>query len=224
MPRGEYIQKPSYGLVGFSRITGTGTPLFGSELRHHTMIALRVHTARVERKLSRDFIYEDKPVVEVWLSEMQFAELLTTMNIGSGVPGTITFRDGVGHIEHEAEGPKRAQFDSEVAADCKRIANRLAKLEQAVANPKIPAGVRKELEELARATRQDIESNLPFVQKQFREAMNRTETEAKAAVEGFMVHVITRAGLEALGAKGLLPEMGERGGETPLLEGETNIG
>jgi ElaB/YqjD/DUF883 family membrane-anchored ribosome-binding protein len=45
---------------------------------------------------------------------------------------------------------------------------------------------------------QNINSNMPFVQSQFNEAMDKTVTEAKAEVEGFVEGKIRALGIDAL--------------------------
>jgi len=87
----------SFGLVGFSRVQGS-THLFGSHLeRHHHFIVLRVHRAQVvHSSLGYDRHRTDGrvPIVEVEMSAAQFAEAITTMNVGEGVPCTIRSVEG----------------------------------------------------------------------------------------------------------------------------------
>ena len=90
---------PSFGMVGFSRISCGNQRLFGSSIEHDTMIALRVHTAYRTESFGYEHVYADEDIVEVMLSPAQFSELLTTMNIGDGVPCTIRFDKENGHIK-----------------------------------------------------------------------------------------------------------------------------
>ena len=87
---------PAYGLVQFSRQHGGSKKLFGSQIRSDTTIALRIFEGEVQHELSYDRYShaKNRPIIEVVLSAAQFAELLTTMNMGSGVPCTIEYRDG----------------------------------------------------------------------------------------------------------------------------------
>ena len=88
---------PSYGTVGLSRITSSGgNKLFGSHLEHHhdTML-LRIHSAALMHDLGCDWVHADmNPLIEVELSPAQFASMLTTTNVGNGVPCTIRRLDG----------------------------------------------------------------------------------------------------------------------------------
>jgi len=46
--------------------------------------------------------------------------------------------------------------------------------------------------------RQEIESNVPFIQQSFNEQMDKTVLEAKGEVEGFVMHKVISTGLEGL--------------------------
>jgi len=46
-------------------------------------------------------------------------------------------------------------------------------------------------------------ANMPFVQTQFNEAMDKTVTEAKAEVEAFVSHKVTSLGLASLKELGM---------------------
>ena len=86
----------SYGMVQFSRITGRSGRLFGSSLPDQgSFIRLRVVRADRRHHLGRDWYHgESKVLFEADLSNVQFAELITTMNHGQGAPCTLRFCDG----------------------------------------------------------------------------------------------------------------------------------
>lgn len=80
---------PSYGTLLFSRRTGAKEALFGSSIQHRDTICMTLHHASIERGLNRDWIHGDKVIAEVEMSYSQFAEAITSMNIGTGVPVTV---------------------------------------------------------------------------------------------------------------------------------------
>src|SRR5208337_4240325 len=102
MKREDY-HDPSYAMVSFSRISagGEGLSLFGSSIKHHSAITLSIKQARLSRDtdLSHDWYFAENrfPLIEVTLSPNQFAELLTSMNVGDGVPATLTLYNGQGY-------------------------------------------------------------------------------------------------------------------------------
>lgn len=103
---GTHDQKhPAYGMVSFSRVThsggahGANNRLFGSSIDdHHTSIMLEIKEASVRHDLSRDWFFPDNTLIKVELSQVQFAELLTTMNAGSGIPCTIRWLRDKGYL------------------------------------------------------------------------------------------------------------------------------
>ena len=74
---------PSYGTLLFSRSTGAKEALFGSSIQHRDTICMTLHHASIERGLNRDWIHGDKVIAEVEMSYSQFAEAITSMNIGT---------------------------------------------------------------------------------------------------------------------------------------------
>lgn len=86
----------SWGLLQISRISGSGSQsLFGSSIKHSNTIALRIYKAKKHRSLSRDwYINEGCPYIKIEMSPAQWAEAITSLNIGCGVPCTITQKDG----------------------------------------------------------------------------------------------------------------------------------
>ena len=88
---------PAYGMVGFYRVSGNPGRLFGSSLKNHeSYIALRIGTGERIHSNGWDRYYGSLrgEHVEVMLSSAQFAELLTSMNVGNGVPCTIAYLGG----------------------------------------------------------------------------------------------------------------------------------
>jgi hypothetical protein len=82
---------PSFGMVSFSRCYGTNRRLFQSHVKNMTTVRLRIKQASVKHSLHQDHTYGEESLIEVELSPAQFAELLTSMNVGDGVPCTINY-------------------------------------------------------------------------------------------------------------------------------------
>lgn len=195
---------PSYVMVGFSRISGHPGPMFGSSIEnHHTFIRLHVARASVQHDLGRDWYHsEHRPIIEVDLSASAFAELLTTMNVASGVPGTMRSFDG-----KRVEEPKWIKLESKKVRDAFRddmeqIAEKAKKLqhdvEQLLAKKNLTQADRNLVSEAMRMIVQQIGSDAPFMLKQFEEAAEKVVAAAKAEVDSFMTHAITAAGMKAL--------------------------
>jgi len=199
----------SYGLVGISRRTGNPGPLFGSSIRHHNYIALTIKRAEKNRDLHRNWYFGREELIEIEMSNTQFAELITTMNVGDGVPCTIR-HIGRQRMEDPPGVEQRQIFEDEFKDDIqkvgKKIESAIQKAEE-IYNRKgnINKSDRNQVVSLLRSIAQDINSNMPFVHSQFNEAMDKTVAEAKGEIEAFVTNKITSLGIAAL--KNQLPEI-----------------
>jgi len=192
----------SYGLVGVSRRTGDPGSLFGSSIKHHNYVALTIRRAELNRDLHRNWYYGHEALIEVEMSNTQFAEMITSMNLGDGVPCTIR------HIGYETmERPPGVQqrqiFEDEFKADMQKVGNKISsavKKAESLLDTKgsIKKADKQEIISLLTSISQDINSNMPFVETQFNKAMDKTVSEAKGEVEAFVTNKITSLGIEAL--------------------------
>ena len=100
---------PSYGMLGFSRRQGSKTNLFGSSIQHQNTISMTLRQGEMHRGLNTDWFFGGDVIVEVEMSQAQFAEAITSMNMGSGVPVTIRYQENKGYIERpDFKGKKTA--------------------------------------------------------------------------------------------------------------------
>ena len=91
---GDTYHHPSFGMLSFSRAHGGHSNLFGSSIQHRDTIHMVLKEGTVSRDLNEDWYLGGPEIVEVEMSQSQFAELITSMNMGSGVPCTIKFIKG----------------------------------------------------------------------------------------------------------------------------------
>ncbi len=194
----------SYGMVGFSRITGNPGRLFGSALgSQHTFIKLRITKATRRHALGRDWYHgEAHPVLELDLSAAQFAELLTSMNVGSGIPCTLRYADGKvlappPNEKLEAE-QVRHDFKGKTEQVAKRMDDTVKKITEILAKKNIGQKDREEIQSLLGLVVQEVRSNLPFWLRSFNEATEKMTVAAKAEVDSFMTHAVLLAGIKAL--------------------------
>jgi len=192
----------SWGMVGVSRSQGTPRPLFGTSIKHGTTITLTIHECEDHRGLNRDWFHAKKRLIEIELSASQFAELITTMNVGDGVPCTIR-RTEKGAIQYAEGENKIDQHSQEFAASMEDMTNKFAKVVSEATEilenkPAISKTDRKNILEGLRMLLQNVKSNIPFFKRQFDEQMDKTIVEAKAEVESFVMNAVTKTGLQAI--------------------------
>lgn len=188
---GTKTSHPSYGTLAFSRRTGgSSTPLFGSSIEHRYTIAMVLYHADITRGLHYDSIYGNKKIAEVEMSYSQFAEAITSMNMGTGVPVTIRWTEMDGRIPECDFVNKREQFADEFKEKRK---------ETTMASKQIIKDVTKlfnQKKTLTKADKQEILSklselsmeigcNMDFIVDQFNEQMDKTIMEAKGEIESF---------------------------------------
>lgn len=199
----EIIEKhESYGVLGFYRTSSTTSNLFGSSIKHQNTIRMRLKTASKRRRLNDTRYYGDKDIVEVEMSYNQFAEIITSMNVGDGVPVTIKRLNGQ-RMEECPDENIREVFEKEFAQKMKELGSRMNKLveeSEKILSDKNP--LKKNDKELIlselRMLKQELSSNVPFVASQFNEQMDKTVAEAKGEVEAFVMNKVHSLGIEGL--------------------------
>ncbi|MGX1266694.1 hypothetical protein RKD55_004638 [Rossellomorea marisflavi] len=203
----------SYGMLRIGRVTGHDKSLFGSSIQHHNTIWLTINPGVVERSLHHDHYYANRQsFIEVEMSQSQFAEAITSMNVGSGVPVTIRRVNGES-IDDPPFTSKRLQFEQEFKQRMERLESRLSNMtedaEDALTNKKsLTKNDRKAILNDLTALKREVSLSLPFIAKSFNEQMDKTAQEAKAEVEAFTINKLNQLGMEKVGelqGQGQLP-------------------
>lgn len=197
---------PAYGMLSWSRVqAGAGVELFQSPMRNRELICLRVKRANVERNLNRDWVHGEESIVEVWLSEAQFAEFITTPNRGDGVPCTLRHVKGEGTLPLPEFTPTMEIFTEEFKddiSDLTALVDRMATEVTAVLdNPRSKKADRVKAAGLLEKLLQEVTSNLPFVHKSFNKAMGKSVQAAKSEVEAFIQSRIHEHGLQSIASE-----------------------
>lgn len=201
-----YKTHPAWGMIQFSRGTFSGIKrLFGSSLeRHGTTITLRIWQAQRKHDLGEDWLMAAHgPILaEVEMSAAQFAGLLTTMNIGHGVPCTIHRIDGRA-VEEMPEDKRevervRESFEENLRTLALKLTELLKQAGATLERKDLKAADRKDLRDRIRSIVQDIESGMPFMLQQFERATDKITTAAKAEVDAFITQTATTLGLDRL--------------------------
>lgn len=200
----ETYKHPAFGMIGFRRITGGDNVLFGSSIKHNDRIQLTIKHGEQDRALHKDWYYGRKKIVEVEMSYSQFAECISAMNVGDGVPCTIRFTEKDGHIPAiEENNSKREQFRNEfsdtIAKAMEQIQNQINQIQESI-NTKKTLGIkdRKEIVSQLQHVKHNIGSNLDFCVSQFDEQMDKSTMEAKGEIEAFCQNKINSIAQAAL--------------------------
>lgn len=203
---------PAFVQVTLHRTSGD-FKLYGSALAHNNG-AMRLDVVRSTsvHMLGRDWRHGDnRPLISVYLSAAQFAELITNMNCGEGVPGTLSSFDGKGvpeiPFDHETEAVRVVEsFKADVAKNVKEMDKLVADVDALLSQPTLKKAERDAVKSKLGILNHLYRSNAPFMVTQFQEAAEKVVTSSKAEVEAFTAHAIRSAGLEAI-ADGRMPKM-----------------
>lgn len=184
-------KQPAYGMLAFSRISGGNPNLFGSSIRHTQKIQLTLKEGHVTRELNNDWYAGDKTLFEVEMSYTQFAELISAMNVGDGVPVTIRYTENKGRVDGIQIVNKRTQFLDEFKNQNEQSVdqiNKMIKQLQTIFAEKRPLKAKEKTEILSALAvlSNTINSHNIFTLSQFDEAMEKIATEAKGEVEAFI--------------------------------------
>lgn len=193
----------SYGMIGINRYQSTGDVMFASSMKHRNGINLNIYRAEHRRSdSSADWYHATEPLICIRLSQSQFAELITTPNVGSGVPCTIEHVGG----NKMADPPFRhtaKKHRDEFAAYTQTIADghgryMVEAMDILKNKSTISKGDRETIISAFELILQDLQSNLPFLHEQFHRQMDKTIVEAKSEIEAFVEHKVRSVGLEAI--------------------------
>lgn len=196
---------PAYGMLRFSRASGDPGKLFGSEINHTSYIQMELVPGEELRSLSHTWHFgRAKCLCSVRMSAAQFAELITTMNAGSGVPVTIDFLDDdMGQRPYiEDHDALHEQVKSEVRKEAddafKDAAQLAARLKEVLSQSKLPKVKQEELIGLVDKVTRAVTGSLPFIIDQYQEAAEKVGAKAKAELDAYATALVHRLGEQAL--------------------------
>ena len=142
-------------------------------------------------------------IAEVEMSYSQFAEAITSMNIGTGVPVTVRWTEKDGKIPPCDFVSKREQFEDEFKTQRKNATRVSEELIQEVTELFNQKGTLKKAdkEDILRKLnklKMDIGINTDFIVNQFNEQMDKTVMEAKGEIEAFYQNKVNTIASAAL--------------------------
>jgi hypothetical protein len=193
---GDYYKHPTFGMISICRTQGQGTPLFGSSILHNHTIRITISHAELCRNLNNDHYFDRERIVEFEMSSTQFADAITSLNVGCGTPVTLRWLPN-NPLLYKMETPyqnKVAQFNEEFQQDINNISKNFDDVIKLAEETHAQKRLIREIELL----KQGFKNNLPFVNKQFSEQMEQTIKEAKGEVEAFVTKTVQNYGIEAI--------------------------
>jgi len=215
---------PAYAQLQFSRQSGGHSNLYGSAIKHQETIVMRVsNSKKISCEYSERYYTEHNPLIEVRMSQTQFSQAITSMNMGSGVPVTLESLRGkqmpkceeesVAEIANRGLEQKIKKFADSISSGQARIKEILVK------KGTIKVAERKEIGDIYGSLMQDLRSNIPFLHECMTEAYDKTANAAKADIEAFYTNAIMKMGMDALDEKRIAYKVNDAG----RLEFDTDV-
>ena len=189
---------PAFAQIGAYRTSGGHTALYGSDFNHNAYMTIRISRSELRRGLHRDWHYGRQEIVEVALSEAQWATFVSSPNVGSGVPCTLQALQGVTVPGLPDPTNRSDQFRQEMREKLERSVQKVADTLAGLDALGLPKGKTATLRDTLKGLLTELHSNIPFAASQFEEHMEDTVEKAKQEVHGYMVGVLQRAGIEAI--------------------------
>lgn len=222
----EVKEHPSFGMVGISRRSSSGAnPLFGSNIQHQHTITLTIKQAENNRHLNRDWFHAKGQLIEIEMSGSQFSELITSFNMGDGVPCTIRQIGGKSLPDPPYENPIDI-FQKEFASKLNNLGVEFKSMvEDCMTMLKekstINKGDRDFIANSISRLMQEIQSNVPFIAQQFNESMEKTVSQAKTEIETFVTNKMMSIGIDVTKTNPDLFLQGTKIDDQKNIEGES---
>ena len=198
---GDVWTHPAYATIGASRVSGQ-THLFGSNIGHSGYVAIRIGAAeRFDQGHHESIHGGGHSYIEVALSEAQWVGLVSRMNIGTGVPCTLTRLGGeqipglpdpgkaVEKLESQIETIK-----ANVEAEAKAALVRMLEL----IDGKVPKKMLDEVRNLANQMSGHFGSNQRFYEQCLTETKERLVAESKVEIDAMITAAVASLGLESI--------------------------
>lgn len=187
---------PAFAQIGAYRTSGH-SHLYGSDFNHNATIRIRVYESELVRSLSEDRYHGKRPLMEVELSEAQWATFVSSLNVGHGVPCTLRY-NGKDVPGLPPPSSRVDQFKMEAGKECQESLKLLNGLLAKIDDMKLTKAKTAELKGPIEAAIMALTDRLPFVAQQFSEHMEEVVEKAKQEVHGYVTGVIAKAGIAAL--------------------------
>lgn len=195
---GTKTRHPAFAQIVASRVSGQ-TVLYGSDFVHKNYITITLTASELNRTLSNDWHFGRKQIIELAMSEAQWSSFVSSMNIGSGVPCTLTWQEGKGVIPGLPMPEARAnQFGKEFQEDFDEAIQALKEALEEVDMLGLSKAKADRMKARIITAHRKISDAAPFVANQFGEHMEKELERAKVEIHGYATSLFQRAGIAAL--------------------------
>lgn len=194
---GERITHPCFAQISGSRRSGNSV-LYDSDFQHQHTVCITINTSELKRSLSNDWHHAKNQLIEVELSEAQWATFVSSLNVGGGVPCTLRYKFGESIPGLDKPVNNREKFKVEADATLQRGINLLSSLRAELQNSKLSQKERDRLSGIITNIERSFGGSFKFVADQFDEHIEHTVERAKIEVNAYVNNMVMRSGIAAL--------------------------
>lgn len=188
---------PAFGMMRVSRHSVTpGAILFDSDIRHGHTVVVTIETATRDRDLHRDWIHGGNQLIEVEMSESQWAAFVSSMGT-QGTPVTLRHTKEDGMLPDLPYDPRLAHSMDEVNTAATRTFGKIKDAMAAVdaLDPKAPMKDKKATMRALKIAIAHAEGNLEFASKSLTEHAENVVQRSRADIEAMAMQAADRLGL-----------------------------
>lgn len=184
-------EHPAWGLIGASRVSSSpGATLFDSDIRHGHFVMVRLRRASRGRDLGHDRKYGEEGIMEIAMSEAQWASFVSTMNVGDGVPCTINRvgREDMPEVPYE---PRLAESMDEVRNAGEKVLEVIRGAMETYSEHHTKANLKRLESAIANAP-----NNMTYAAEVLSEHAENVVQRARADIEAIVVSKAEQLGIE----------------------------
>ena len=190
----ETTTNPAYGFISMSRVSGGSGRLFMSPLRHENRISIIIGEAEHARSLNTDTHYAGRQIIEVQMSEAQFAQFITNSMSHAGAPCTITRNNGkmIPPLEDVQLTSDRYYKEAQKMAEdaIKAVADARQKIGEIAAA--LPKKKQEEIMGRLNALEMTLSYRMPWIVQMHHEHMDKVANLAKIEIEAYLSRAQTQ--------------------------------
>lgn len=189
---------PSFAQIKASRVSasGRGIHLYDSDFKHNHFITIEINTSELRRGLNRDWHRERNHIVELAMTESQWATFVSSLNVGSGVPCTLQNLNGKPVPGLPAPKKQNEQFHYEMLDLLKDTLQDVETLRQKIEESSLSKTKKEEINRIADKIGRELKKNLPYVANSFGRHMENMFEKAKQEIHGYIGSTLQRIGIK----------------------------
>jgi hypothetical protein len=189
---GKAWSHPRYGKIDLSFVRGS-TTLVDCDFHPNSFVTITIKEANLHRAVSHDHYHERGQIVEVHMSHAQFVAFVTSAN-QNGVPCTLDWVKDKGQLPRLPPRAESNETKTDMRETVEDALNRMFDLREKMVDKKVSMALINELD----LAIQELQANMPFVQRSYEKHVEEVKEKAKAEIHSYLNMTLTAKGLEVL--------------------------